>query len=520
MPGAQKSGFWSVKSGIFLLPPSYRDENIYPSPEMRDKLQAKGFGTCSFEKGLDRAWTRDELEEKIIAKYPRHAKLLRSTGILFAKLASSSKKIGVHRFSPCQTVADLETMHGNGVLVLLPRPPDVVQQDLARLWECDGIIIGHLNCQSLPPKIDELRLLLFRTNVDIMTLSETWLRNGNREADFEVAGYEIIERRDGKPNSENRPRGGVMVYVKAELAERCKCLNCDPSLEMVCVELDLGQPAKQTAAKGRASAAAAAGAAARHTDKCEQRKALRILDVYVPPGTRDQIAAFEKLVSNIHELKAHEKCGLLNKRDASADVVKRKGTKSAASKDAGGTTKDSSASTKGKTCRCKTNYVVLGDFNFDMKLADAAAAQRSTVESKLRTLKGMEESCQLKQLIKDPTRTERRRYSSKGEDNVTESIIDLIYTDNHTKVKSGVVRVSLSDHFMVYCSLTVPKRNCTGGAPVGNRDQEALRKFSSQYPRSKINKNVFQLIKDRDLAHANKQWDEYDRLRHEVKRLT
>ncbi|XP_071482368.1 uncharacterized protein [Diadema antillarum] len=535
MPRSQNSGFWRVKSGIFLLPPIYRNGDTYPNEKKRAELERKRYGTCSFESGLDRTWTCEELEENIISKYSRHADALRVTGIIFAKLEASSKQISVHRFLPLQTVAELEAMHGSGVLVLLSRPPDVIQQDLTRLWECDGMTIGHLNCQSLSPKIDELRLLLFRTNVDVMTLSETWLKRSIKNDSLAVAGYRIVARRDGPEKSmyTQRPRGGVMVYVKEELEERgihAREYMYDTSLEVVCVELDFDQPTKhrkstkqsgQTTCKGRGRASAAA----KQPERCQKRTVLRILDVYIPPGTRDQISALKKLHSDISDLKEQAQCRpLLREQGTPADVPEDKGTKCRSGKGAGGTTKGRGGSSKGQKCHCKAHYVILGDFNCNIQDADAAAKQISTVEAKLRTLKEIEDSCHLKQLIKDPTRTARRKYESRGKENVSETTIDLIYTDSNAKVKSGVIRVSLSDHFMVYCSVTVPggnkKKICKDKKSTGNRDQEALRKFTSEYPRSKINKNVFQLIKDRDLAHANSEWDDFDRLRHEVKRLT
>ncbi|XP_072166780.1 uncharacterized protein [Diadema setosum] len=512
---SKSTGVWTVKK-VFLLPSEFKKGDVYPRSEQEKiKLKATGYGLSDSENRFDRTWKRAQMEDKILQMYPQHADRLRHNGILFAKLDKNAHRIHVHQFLPSQTVNDLKVMHGRAaILVILFKPPDVVQQDLTHLWERDGITIGHLNCQSLPPKIDELRLLLFRTNVDVMTLSETWLKRSIKNDSLAVAGYRIVARRDGPKKSmySQRPRGGVMVYVKEELDERgihARGYVYDTSLEVVYVELDFDQPTKhrkstkeseQNTCKGRGRPSAA-DAAAKQPERCQQRTVLRVLDVYIPPGTRDQISALQKLRSDISDLKEQEQCRPIRDHSTLADVPEDRRTK----------------------CRCKTHHVIIGDFNCNIQDADAAAEQRSTVEAKLRTLKEIEDSCHLKQLIKDPTRTARRKYESKGKEKVSETTIDLIYTDGNAKVGSGVIRVSLSDHFMVYCSVTVPGGNmknvCKDKKFTGNRDQEALRKFSSQYPRSKINKNVFHLMKNRDLAHANSEWDDYDRLRHKVKRL-
>ena len=72
-----------------------------------------------------------------------------------------------------------------------------------------NLSIAHLHTQSLCSTYDELSVLL-HTCFNIMTLSETWLKNNKHMLEYvQIEGYnsEFINR-------EGRRSGGVGVYVK------------------------------------------------------------------------------------------------------------------------------------------------------------------------------------------------------------------------------------------------------------------------------------------------------------------
>ena len=48
----------------------------------------------------------------------------------------------------------------------------------------DHILIEHINAQSLIPKLDEIKLLIEIEDIDILYISETWLRPNILDENF------------------------------------------------------------------------------------------------------------------------------------------------------------------------------------------------------------------------------------------------------------------------------------------------------------------------------------------------
>ena len=78
-----------------------------------------------------------------------------------------------------------------------------------------GLKFIHQNVQSLGDKIDQLRLLLqeLHSGIQIITLSETWIKPDRNDSEYELPGYRLF-RKDRKGN-----HGGVAVFVNDALAE-------------------------------------------------------------------------------------------------------------------------------------------------------------------------------------------------------------------------------------------------------------------------------------------------------------
>jgi len=74
-----------------------------------------------------------------------------------------------------------------------------------------GVSIGHLNTRSILPKIDEIKMILTNSNLDILTISESWLDNSILPHEIEIAGYTTLRK------DRNRHGGGVMQYIKNDL---------------------------------------------------------------------------------------------------------------------------------------------------------------------------------------------------------------------------------------------------------------------------------------------------------------
>ena len=78
-----------------------------------------------------------------------------------------------------------------------------------------GFKVVHLNIRSLPKKINQLRLILEGSTIDIITLSETWLHNKIDTQLINIQGYTTyrLDRETRTPKNIKRG-GGLIVYTK------------------------------------------------------------------------------------------------------------------------------------------------------------------------------------------------------------------------------------------------------------------------------------------------------------------
>ncbi|XP_048582992.1 uncharacterized protein LOC5512908 isoform X1 [Nematostella vectensis] len=77
-----------------------------------------------------------------------------------------------------------------------------------------GLKLIHQNIQSLGSKINHLRLLVreLKSEIHLLTLSETWIKEGASDGEFEIPGYRLF-RKDRKGN-----HGGVAVYAREDMS--------------------------------------------------------------------------------------------------------------------------------------------------------------------------------------------------------------------------------------------------------------------------------------------------------------
>ena len=73
-----------------------------------------------------------------------------------------------------------------------------------------GLRICHLNVRSLYGKIDEIRVIVLSSEIDIFCISESFLDDSISNSEIDIPGYDI-ERRD-RPNGRG---GGVLMYIKS-----------------------------------------------------------------------------------------------------------------------------------------------------------------------------------------------------------------------------------------------------------------------------------------------------------------
>lgn len=111
----------------------------------------------------------------------------------------------------------------SGDIELNPGPPT---QDLS---------VTHINTQSIRNKLDLIQAEC--VNFDIITVSETWLRDSDRDDSIGLIGFQNPIRLD-RPND---PHGGVAIYLRNSLYCKHRIDLQIPHLEAVWVETKIGQ---------------------------------------------------------------------------------------------------------------------------------------------------------------------------------------------------------------------------------------------------------------------------------------
>ena len=119
--------------------------------------------------------------------------------------------------------------------------------DLKDLKEAKGLKFCHINARSLINKIDQFRCHFENSDLDVVTVSETWLHSGICSSIIEMEGYQLF-RWDRAfydvHNSTTKRGGGLVIYLKRSLNFTpeyvpSKCIS-DGDCEMQRLELCSG----------------------------------------------------------------------------------------------------------------------------------------------------------------------------------------------------------------------------------------------------------------------------------------
>ena len=80
--------------------------------------------------------------------------------------------------------------------------------------------LGHLNIRSLPPKLDDTRMILQHHSIDILCLSETWLTTDISSDILIFPGYKVFRRDRTLPKRGRKTArgGGLAVLAREELS--------------------------------------------------------------------------------------------------------------------------------------------------------------------------------------------------------------------------------------------------------------------------------------------------------------
>ena len=88
-----------------------------------------------------------------------------------------------------------------------------------------GIKMTHLNFCSIVKKIDQLRILLFDSKINVLTFSETWLQPHLHSDLINIEGYQLY-RLDRDPKGKaNKRGGGLATFIKNAHSSSCEKLD-------------------------------------------------------------------------------------------------------------------------------------------------------------------------------------------------------------------------------------------------------------------------------------------------------
>ena len=94
--------------------------------------------------------------------------------------------------------------------------------------------MASLNINSLLAHIDDLRVFIDNSNIDILAINETKLDFSVDDYQVYLTGFDII-RKDRLPNG--RSGGGVCIYLRSSLNFRIREDLLNDNLECIVVEI-------------------------------------------------------------------------------------------------------------------------------------------------------------------------------------------------------------------------------------------------------------------------------------------
>lgn len=94
-------------------------------------------------------------------------------------------------------------------------PEPCLLLSLNDLSNIKGFIAAHINVHSLFPKIEFLRHELSALPIDVICITETWLRPANPDSMIAVPGYRLerLDRVSDNP-AVKQTGGGLVIYIR------------------------------------------------------------------------------------------------------------------------------------------------------------------------------------------------------------------------------------------------------------------------------------------------------------------
>ena len=83
----------------------------------------------------------------------------------------------------------------------------------------------HFNIRSLTKKIDQCRILFDGSNIDVITVSETWLKSNTPTEAISINGFQCTRLDRKIPGTNKKRGGGVLTYINQKHAKNVKELT-------------------------------------------------------------------------------------------------------------------------------------------------------------------------------------------------------------------------------------------------------------------------------------------------------
>ena len=98
-----------------------------------------------------------------------------------------------------------------------------------------NLFVSHLNINSLQYKITELRKILLKSNLEILTVSETKLDDQFPDHLFHVYGYHIFRK------DRNFFWRGLMTFIKSDIPSRWRDQFESTHIQMTYIEITISK---------------------------------------------------------------------------------------------------------------------------------------------------------------------------------------------------------------------------------------------------------------------------------------
>ena len=97
-----------------------------------------------------------------------------------------------------------------------------------------GLVIAALNINSLLAHLDDLKVFVLDSKIDVLTINETKIDSSVNDNEIHLPGFEVV-RKDRSVNG--RSGGGVCTYLRSNINYQIRDDLCDDNLNVLSSKL-------------------------------------------------------------------------------------------------------------------------------------------------------------------------------------------------------------------------------------------------------------------------------------------